>query len=59
MPNSKICLDAIQAATFLKLRRRTLDRMRMCGGGPNYLKHGRTVRYRIRDLEAWSAQRGE
>ncbi len=50
-------LSTDQAAHFIGLSRRTLEKMRVHGGGPDYRKHGRYVRYHIDDLEAWSKAR--
>lgn len=50
-------LDTAQAAHYVGLSRRTLEKMRTLGGGPTYRKHGRYVRYHIDDLNAWSAAR--
>lgn len=50
-------LSTGQAAHFVGLSRRTLEKMRVQGGGPLYRKHGRYVRYHIDDLEAWSKSR--
>ena len=47
-------LTTMQAADFIGLSERTLERMRTKGRGPDYRKHGRYVRYHIDDLEAWS-----
>ena len=41
------------AATLLRLSERTLERLRLQGGGPLYVKAGRVVRYREADLEEW------
>lgn len=46
-----------EAAAFLKLSPRTLEKMRVIGGGPRFRKHGRRVVYAIEDLERWSASR--
>lgn len=46
-----------QAAEFLNLKTNTLEKMRVYGGGPQYRKHGRAVRYRMDDLIAWSDRR--
>jgi len=46
-----------ETATLLRLSERTLERLRLQGGGPLYVKAGRCVRYREADLEAWSASR--
>lgn len=34
---------------------RKLERLRMVGGGPRYIKIGRVVKYRLADVEAWLA----
>jgi len=46
-----------QAAILLCLSERTLERLRVSGGGPKFVKAGRAVRYREADLEAWIADR--
>jgi excisionase family DNA binding protein len=46
-----------QAANLLCLSERTLERFRLQGGGPKFVKAGRAVRYREADLEAWIAAR--
>jgi excisionase family DNA binding protein len=46
-----------EAARLLRLSERTLERLRVAGGGPLYVKAGRAVRYREADLEAWIAAR--
>ena len=38
-------LDNKEAARFLKLSPRTLEKMRVVGGGPRFRKHGRRVLY--------------
>jgi excisionase family DNA binding protein len=50
-------LSTAQAAFYIGLSRRTLEKMRTHGGGPKYRKHGRYVRYHIGDLDAWSTSR--
>jgi excisionase family DNA binding protein len=50
-------LTQSDAAKLLRLSERTLERLRLTGGGPLYVKAGRSVRYRETDLEAWIAQR--
>jgi len=52
-------LDTAQAAHYVGLSRRTLEKMRVVGGGPRYRKHGRYVRYHIDDLDEWSASRAK
>jgi excisionase family DNA binding protein len=50
-------LDQREAARLLRLSERTLERLRLSGGGPLYVKCGRSVRYRAHDLEAWISAR--
>ena len=45
------------AASLLRLSERTLERLRLQGGGPAFVKAGRAVRYRETDLEAWIVAR--
>jgi len=47
-------LSTDQAAHYVGLSRRTLEKMRTHGGGPRFRKHGRYVRYHIEDLDGWS-----
>lgn len=44
-----------EAARFLGLSIRTLEKHRTYGTGPLYRKIGGRVLYTVRDLEAWSA----
>jgi molybdenum cofactor biosynthesis enzyme MoaA len=46
-----------EAAAYLKLSPRTLEKMRVIGGGPRFRKHGRRVVYTLEDLRHWSAAR--
>ena len=48
-------LSTKQAAAYVGLSPRTLEKMRVVGGGPMYRKHGRYVRYHIDDLSGWSS----
>lgn len=47
-------LNTPQAAHYLGMSARKLEKMRRRGGGPRYRRHGRLVFYHIDDLEAWS-----
>lgn len=47
-------LDTRQAADRLLLARRTLEKWRCIGKGPEYRKHGDRVYYDERELERWS-----
>ena len=46
-------LDTDQAAQYLGLAKSTVEKMRVYGGGPNFLKLNRSVRYRAEDLDDW------
>ena len=46
-----------EAAAFLKLSPRTLEKQRVIGGGPKFRKFGRRVVYAIEDLESWASKR--
>jgi predicted DNA-binding transcriptional regulator AlpA len=46
-----------QAAALLCLSERTLERFRVSGVGPRFVRLGKSVRYRLRDVEAWLAAR--
>ncbi len=50
-------LTVKQAATYLGKGHRSLDRMRIEGGGPAYYKLGNSVRYRKEDLDKWAYAR--
>lgn len=43
-----------EAAAFLRLSPRTLEKLRVLGGGPRFRKFGRRVLYAVADLEAWA-----
>lgn len=46
-----------EAAAFLLLSPRTLEKQRVIGGGPKFRKFGRRVVYAIEDLESWANAR--
>jgi hypothetical protein len=46
-----------EAAEFLRLSPRTLEKQRVIGGGPRFRKFGRRVMYALTDLEAWADAR--
>lgn len=50
-------LTQSDAAKLLRLSERTLERLRLQGGGPRYIKANRSVRYRECDLESWIERR--
>ena len=43
-----------EAARILRLSPRTLERHRLTGTGPRFVKLGRRVLYRRADLDAWA-----
>ncbi|MFW5453763.1 helix-turn-helix transcriptional regulator [Thioalkalivibrio sulfidiphilus] len=55
MPNLPLTTE--QAAELLGLKRTTLEAWRCRGGGPQFIKLGRAVRYRQADLEEWIESR--
>jgi excisionase family DNA binding protein len=46
-------LTTREAARYLSVSPRTLERLRLEGSGPRYCKIKRSVRYRILDLDAY------
>lgn len=50
-------LTTPEAAAYVRLSKPTLDRLRLTGDGPAFVKVGRAVRYRTCDLDAWVATR--
>ena len=48
-----------EAADLLRLNERTLIRLRVSGGGPKYVRIGKTkaVRYRQEDVQSWLASK--
>lgn len=51
-------LNVEEAAQYLRLAASTLNKMRVHGGGPAFLKLGaRRVVYDMKDLDAWRAAR--
>ena len=48
-------LTTEEAAQYLTVSRRTLERWRTEGGGPAYVKLGGCIRYRVSDLDEYIA----
>jgi hypothetical protein len=46
-----------EAAEFLRLSPRTLEKHRILGTGPRFRKFGRRVLYALTDLEMWADER--
>lgn len=57
MEELRPALDTSAAAAYMGLSRSTLEKLRVYGGGPRYLKLRRLVRYRPEDLDKWMADR--
>lgn len=47
-------LNTRQAAHYLQVSVRFLERLRRRGGGPRFRRHGRFVFYHLDDVDAWS-----
>lgn len=55
---SEILLTVEEAAARLKISKHTLNRWRVTGEGPPFVKYGpRLVRYSEGTLDAWAAER--
>jgi len=50
-------LTQSEVAELLCLSERSLERMRVAGNGPSFVKANRSVRYRTEDVEKWVAAR--
>jgi len=46
-----------EAADYLRLSPRTLEKQRVIGGGPKFRKFGRRVMYAVADLDVWADAR--
>lgn len=55
MPSTKVrqMLRTQGAAEYLSLSVSTLNKLRLTGGGPEYIKLGKVVVYDLVDLDAW------
>jgi hypothetical protein len=53
----RVFLNNAEAAKFLNLSPRTLEKLRVIGGGPRFRKFGRRVLYAMTDLEIWANAR--
>ena len=50
---TKRLLAVAEAATYLSLSPSTLNKLRVKGGGPRYVKIGGKILYDVRDLDQW------
>lgn len=46
-------LRTSEAAKYLNISSSTLNKLRLTGGGPRYVKLGKSVVYDLADLNAW------
>ena len=56
MHQQSLFLATPQAAQYLNLSPRTMERWRVQGIGPKYRKFGRRTLYNRRDLDIWADQ---
>ena len=49
-------LTTPQAAEYLELSEETLEKRRVYGQPPKFVRLGRSVRYRMSDLDQWAAE---
>jgi excisionase family DNA binding protein len=46
-----------QAAAYLRVSKSYLDKLRVYGGGPRFLRFGRKILYRQSELNLWAEER--
>ena len=56
--NLRRTLTTAEAAAYTGIAVSTLEKRRVYGGGPAFLKLGRSVRYRLEDLDAFLGEHG-
>ena len=54
---AEVTLCTKQAARYRGMSYRTLEDWRQTGGGPRFLKLGRAVRYRVKELDQFAEER--
>ena len=50
-------LNTAQTSEYIGLAVSTLEKARVAGTGPRFIRMGRAVRYRRADLDGWMAER--
>ena len=55
-PTPAPTIDEKDASAYIGMTPAYLRKARRLGKGPNYIQLGRTIRYRVRDLDAWLEQ---
>ena len=56
MIKNKHCFRTAGAADYCGSSKSTFEKLRLTGGGPVFIKLGRTVVYDVDDLDAWLAK---
>jgi molybdenum cofactor biosynthesis enzyme MoaA len=56
-PSSPRYLSCEEAGDYLRMSPRTLEKLRVVGGGPRFRKFGRRVLYAATDLDSWANDR--
>lgn len=54
---SGIDLKTKEAAAYLNLSHRTLEKYRYTGEGPKFNRYGKSIRYEVKELEKWKKAR--
>ena len=58
MPNNDELLTVVEAASYLRLSKSFLDKLRVYGGGPEFIRAGvRKILCRRQDLDRWVESR--
>jgi len=58
LPPHQCVLTTREAAAHLRVSKSYLDKLRVYGGGPRFLRFGkRKILYRMSDLDLWAAER--
>ena len=55
-PSGRPYLNTAQAAHYLGIGARKLQKLRVRGEGPRFRRHGRLIYYHPSDLEIWSRE---
>ena len=55
--NEAPLMSTAEAAAYLRVSKSYLDKRRVYGGGPKFLRFGKRILYRKSDLDAWAAER--
>ena len=52
--NKKVRMRTKEAANYLAMAKSTLEKKRLTGHGPKFIKMGRSVVYDVHDLDEWA-----